>query len=72
MPEYALEPDPEALPLSAELVDMAEDMYWSGWAVWQQLRAEPPSILEVVVLAQLKSPLQVEGGPSEYGSGSGE
>ena len=29
-------------------------------------------MLEVVVFAQLKSPLQVDGGPSEYGNGSGE
>ena len=29
--------------MCTNLVDIAEDIYWGGWTVWQQLIAEPPS-----------------------------
>lgn len=73
-PEHALDPEPEADPESADEVERAEDRYVGGTVVgWQPpgwhpgpLQLDPPSMEEVVVLAQLKSPM-VEGGPSDSG-----
>ena len=61
-----LDPDPVTDPESPDEVDIADDKYVGPWLGWQppQLMAEPPSIDDVVVFAQLKSPL-VEGGPSD-------
>jgi len=77
---HVLDPEPDTDPESPEEVDIADDKYVGPWLVWHppQDIAEPPSMEEVVVFPQLKSPF-VEGGPSEPagpgqypGRGSGE